>query len=299
MERPKQKSVFAKTRLQLATWILKFLLPLPVVSHNTYPSLAFSQTPKGVPVFKKTHALFMGSFFCFSQCGFSNNTSNPSRIIGENDLLVVLANGENIPDNFKSVINAIGFLESGCTVTHIGNGIAITAGHCIPLDVERGENAKPWNNMKIRWSLRTGVEKTPESNSIRVFAAESNDNSDFAILIVNTPPDAHANVNMKPEKIAINSPITIFSHPWGRPLEWSQMCTAQAPVKQFANTQRVAYQCDTDPGSSGAAVLDVNSAKVLAVHSGGTVDWNNGTPVNTEPMATLLKKAYKFMETNP
>ena len=68
-------------------------------------------------------------FFCFlislTSCG-SQETKHPSRrIIGERDLVPVSWHQVH-----PKILHSVGQMQLGCTVTHIGKGIAITAGHC-------------------------------------------------------------------------------------------------------------------------------------------------------------------------
>mgnify|MGYP001460537140 CR=1 FL=1 len=56
----------------------------------------------------------------------SLGSSYSKRIIGSNNLAPV----ENHFENF-TVIASIGRMKKGCTATHIGSGLVITAGHCI------------------------------------------------------------------------------------------------------------------------------------------------------------------------
>ena len=62
---------------------------------------------------------------------FAHADVDPDKIIGANDLVVVSPNKENIPFKYRDLVEAIGMMDVGCTVTHIGSGYAVTAGHCI------------------------------------------------------------------------------------------------------------------------------------------------------------------------
>ena len=84
--------------------------------------------------------LFLCFLFLIGACG-KNIQRNDSKgslgvtkslsIIRENDLKKVPENPDIYSDLLPSkVLNAIGRMELGCTVTHIGGGFGITAGHC-------------------------------------------------------------------------------------------------------------------------------------------------------------------------
>ena len=44
--------------------------------------------------------------------------------------LLVMTTQIVLEDHNYNIVNAIGLMKIGCTVTHLGNGLAITAGHC-------------------------------------------------------------------------------------------------------------------------------------------------------------------------
>ena len=60
--------------------------------------------------------------------------TNPytERIIGSNDLTQIV-----LEDHNYNIVNAIGLMKIGCTVTHLGNGLAITAGHCFKRNISK------------------------------------------------------------------------------------------------------------------------------------------------------------------
>jgi hypothetical protein len=70
-------------------------------------------------------------------------TRSDGVIIGTNDLITVTAGGANLPAKYQSFVNAFGRLHMGsglCTATHLGNGIAISAGHCWSATATRANN---------------------------------------------------------------------------------------------------------------------------------------------------------------
>src|SRR5262249_12421118 len=86
--------------------------------------------------------------------GGATNTSDSEVIIGNDDRIVVDADGSNVPMRFRGILDAVGLLdvpgtETGCTLTHVGNGLAITAGHCVVTSACEGS--------RIRWGFRDGA----------------------------------------------------------------------------------------------------------------------------------------------
>ena len=75
------------------------------------------------------------------------------KIIGQDDLMTVNAEATNVPPQYKKLINAFGLINNGCTATHIGRGIVITAGHCFYALAELTQNAD-CEDVTIDWGFR-------------------------------------------------------------------------------------------------------------------------------------------------
>ncbi len=230
-------------------------------------------------------------------CGNHQSVSDTSKIIGSNDLVKVTTNGDNLPENLRPLIGAVGMLELGCTVTHIGNGLLVTAGHCIDASVKRGPDAPCWDKMTVRWNFRAGLENNEISHCVRVLGAEFNKQFDYAVLIVDNPPPEKVDVDfsVRPNN---DTKITLFGYPMKRPLEWSQFCVVRpttdqrssSPNSHYTGKDRFLHQCDTEAGNSGSAIIDSTTLKIVGVHNGGQEPWNVGTFVVDTPLAELLKQ---------
>lgn len=82
-----------------------------------------------------------------------------SVILGDNDLLRVDPAGSNVPSKFRRVIDAIGRTSPmGCTATHLGNGLALSAGHCFRDAQPRADGlpcvTKHGSPVTIEWGVR-------------------------------------------------------------------------------------------------------------------------------------------------
>jgi hypothetical protein len=209
---------------------------------------------------------------------FTHPANDPSfieKIIGTNELMPVIENGANIPAKYGPLINAFGLISMGCTATHIGNGLAITAGHCFDARSKRGKLAD-CSKWEIKWGLRKDAEPYLVTKCKSVLAYELNKDRDYAIFTVDQIPSAFVEVSLSaPAKIG--STVTIFGHPQGRPLEWSQTCTLEDASKGDWGKNQFSHQCDTEPGNSGSTVLDDTSLKVVGIHDGGRAPWNYAT----------------------
>src|SRR5690606_38023437 len=94
----------------------------------------------------------------------------------------------------------------------------------------------------------------------------------------------------------VDTTITIFGHPQGRPLEWSQTCLLKPASAGGWGVDHFSHQCDTEPGSSGSSVLDDEPSKVIGIHDGGTTRWNYATYLANTPIAEFVEPAEEAEE---
>ena len=205
------------------------------------------------------------------------------KIIGTNDFVIVKKDGANLPEKYRAMVDAFGVISMGCTATHIGNGVAISAGHCFGAPSTRKNNV-PCANITVKWGVRADKPAYLTTDCTIILAEEQNGNRDYAIFKVTGVPSETVGVDYsaRPE---VDTKLTIFSHPKRRPLEWSQVCPLRLAQKGGWGVDQFSHQCDTEPGSSGATVLDDTSLKVVGIHDGGRAPWNYGTYLTNTPIA--------------
>ncbi|HUS30700.1 MAG TPA: pre-peptidase C-terminal domain-containing protein [Kofleriaceae bacterium] len=211
-----------------------------------------------------------------------------SVVLGDNQMIRVAPDAANVPARYRSVLDAIGRSRPNyCTVTHLGNGIAITAGHCF---AQQGRN-KPCTSqsgdaINIDWGVRGGDDASGymTSRCMRILASEFHEQqTDYAIIEVSPAPAARAPFTFTRPSAATK--LTIFSHPNRRPLVWSQICERGRQVSPSV----FAHDCDTDKGSSGAAVFVDSSFVIAGVHNGGHPgEYNYGTYLADTPLAEFV-----------
>lgn len=192
---------------------------------------------------------------------------NIEKIIGRNDLIAVEADAGNIPYRYQKLVDAFGIINMGCTATHIGHGYVLTAGHCFdaPTTVARDQSCA---DISVRWGVREDQQAYLESKCERVVAAQLTDNSDFAIFKVSPIPAASVDVDIR-RPIRKGYKVTIFSHPEELPLRWSQYCVVERKLDSTFSSDMLQHKCDTNPGSSGATIIDAFTNKVVGIHDGG------------------------------
>lgn len=198
--------------------------------------------------------------------------AGPERIIGTNDLVLVKSDFSNIPIQFQKSIGAIGKLSSGCTVTHIGQGFVITAGHCFwqTFFDEKLKLNEKCSDETIQWAWTEGAVNSKTSTCLEIVAAQrsESENLDFAIMKVSNAPSAKIDIDWR-KKLRAGASITIFSYPEDARLSWSKYCRTKAVSKNSVFPGLMHHSCDTLTGSSGAAVLDTVTGKIAGIHKSG------------------------------
>lgn len=223
--------------------------------------------------------------------GLSTLTSNliavsnsTDRIIGDNDFIRIPASAENNP-----IVKAIGRIELGCTATHLGGGLAISAGHCFGRwNFDGIQKNVPCADEKysVEWGVTYDSEAYLTSECVEIVARELNEKRDYAIFRVYPIPNSSLEVSN--ENASVSQKISIYSHPRKRPLEWSQWCTVEGYVEKSAGNQFY-YSCDTEGGSSGAAVLD-RRYRIVGIHNyyNGILNRNGATKITSTPLRNIL-----------
>ena len=191
-------------------------------------------------------------------CGLTpTENSSEKIIINESDLSYYTEDNQ--------ISRSIGKMRKGCTVTHIGQNLAITAGHCVRYGHCEG------SNYDVAWNYRANTKETYTSQCKRIVIWEFSDDMDYAVLEYSNAPSDSLNPNAS-SRPRYSDYLTIFSHPEGQPLMWSNWCQHDGDDMG----KRFSYQCDTKGGSSGAAVLNEN-LEIVGIHNQG----NYGKRVNS------------------
>jgi hypothetical protein len=210
-----------------------------------------------------------------------------SVLVGDTDSTKPLSTGKT-PSNFTpahpqatpppaNLPAAVGWLEGAkCTVFHVGNGLAVTAGHCfLP---GGGEHSSPFAcSDSVRW----GVEQLRGSNVLvdtgssqcrRGVVARYKDEEDYAVVRVDPAPSVFLTwSDAVPPR---GTPLQLLGYPSGPPLQYpAGGCSAHpgsdTPWDALKQSWIVAYKCDTALGNSGSPVFRADNWSVVAIHSGG------------------------------
>jgi V8-like Glu-specific endopeptidase len=217
------------------------------------------------------------------------------KIIGKNDLIAVNASATNVPLKFRNLVDAFGKIGMGCTATHIGDGYVLTAGHCFwagPTPIEDQDCAGAEN--EIQWGLREGKEAYLTSKCEKIIMAQRTEKTDYALIKVSPIPPVAIKTDLQ-KRARLNDKMTIFSHPDELPLRWSQSCKIQKIKDAEFDQALIHHVCDTNPGSSGATIINFYTLRVVGIHDGGVLDGdggglNYGTYIYDTPLRKILEK---------
>ena len=254
--------------------------------------------------------LFLGLIIFMTACGKNYKQNGSSKqlgmtkgltIIRENNFIKVPENPDLYTNLLPSkILNAIGRMELGCTVTHIGGNYAITAGHCFSNPYLRDDKASffvkdvscnylsglPLSAYNVSFGVRGNSLGNVQGECEKIVIAENSSQLDFAIIKISQAP--LEKIFLKEKTRAIKGmEVTIYSHPSKRALEWSQDCYLLDRRRDGLN--RIQYDCDTEGGSSGAAVIDTDTLDIVAIHTNGTFNSYYGHN-SGQPLQDIIKK---------
>jgi hypothetical protein len=227
-----------------------------------------------------------------------------NNIIGTDDFVIVLNDGANIPAKYRPLIDAIGNVKSddGGTVTHLGGGIALTAGHVVGAgDRMTGQNAPC--DLTIGWGDRRDKAPYLTSTCTAVLASENTELGDWAIIRVSPIPPVKIDIDIDTRTVA-GTPLTLLSHPtlallnfpfpeppWPAPLAWSGTCSfkeIEPTVDEPIVGAYFFHLCDAFAGSSGGAILNDDSLRIVGIHYGSTEALSESSSERAKNVGTRL-----------
>ena len=136
----------------------------------------------------------------------------------------------------------------------------------------------------------------------KIVIAQWSGQNDYAVVKVSPIPPVAIAPDMQ-RRAATGDTVTIFSHPDGRPLHWSRLCGIEYQVHPELPQGSIQHQCDTNPGSSGATIINALTLKVIGIHDGGMagdvdaedphspvgMGMNYGTYIQNSPLGETLR----------
>lgn len=224
---------------------------------------------------------------------FTQIVTNDKKIIGSNTMKPVDANMVGLPFKYREVAEAVGMMSMGCTGTHIGNGLVVSAGHCFDA-AKIAKYRTGCEGVQVFWGVRHGKSPSGVSNCRQILVLETNNQKDYALFKVDVAPKAALKIKTQ-GRPSFGTRVTIFSHPGRQPLMWSGTCEISRAVGYGFSAQLIHHSCDTNPGSSGAAIVDVNSNEIVGIHDGGykpegRTGTNYGTYIDYTYIPSVLQR---------
>lgn len=223
-----------------------------------------------IRLFTAIRTLGLAACLCASAAFQAVASEEFEKVIGDNDFIPVNADASNLPVGIQSAVDAVGQLNIGCTATHIGSGLVLTAGHCVTRSPRSRGGACP--QLGVIWGNYGGNKKYSVSKCITIEAREYNERVDYAVLRVTNPPKAAIEVDWLPQDQ--NGSIAILSFPRMRPMEWSAGCETQTYHDPARAMVKFSHTCDTEGGSSGAPIFSADTFKLIGIHGGAGDELN-------------------------
>jgi hypothetical protein len=233
---------------------------------------------------------------CAAEASDDVRQARAAKVVGTSELTPVAGDGSNLAARYRPTLDAFGLLafdegRNHCTVTHVGGGIVLTAGHCFDAGATRADDVACPAGYALEWGLRVDRAAYLTSSCERILAMQHTGDIDYAILRVSPVPAAAVRPDLA-SRPATGTSITVFSYPSHRPLEWSQTCKVEAVPSAdggAAGANEFLHECDTQPASSGATVLDDATLAVVGIHDGAWKGVNYATYLADTPLAELLR----------
>lgn len=213
-------------------------------------------------------------------------SASKERIIGKPDFVKVI----DLPaqDANMELTKKIGLFmnpkrEVYCSGSLVGPNLFLTNHHCIA--AENG-GTTPAEDITIWMEYTSPSSKLNENSLAGVTKIVSHNQSlDYALLELNKPLGnkyGWLEVEKNPNSIQQSRSVKIIQHPAGRPKEIVTNNTDIINCQgKFSSEQAfMCYLADTEGGSSGSPVFDLEGSKIIALHHSGMEGrFNLGTKI--------------------
>lgn len=193
------------------------------------------------------------------------------RVIGLDDRVNVESAIEELPSNLRRLLPAVGVMDNHCTASHIGNGLVLTAGHCLRAGLDE-ESKDSCDSIQVMF-----YSSAQKSHCKRILKMRHNENLDYGVFEVNVFPDARLEPAQQDDSFH-GTQMTLLGFPANGDYRWSRACQLRSLWSSlpFAHSD-FGHDCDTEVGNSGSPILIWESGALVGIHAGGNSDINYGT----------------------
>ena len=210
------------------------------------------------------------------------NQPQPYLILGRDTSEPLTA--QNI-DLYKGIVPAIGRIElptkEACTVTHIGDSLGISAGHCV--------NEKNCPLITIQWLNANGVLGSPNTRCVEVLSwgnpeHMASSKADYVIFqMKDNVPSSFVKIN---KQATVSSSDEIFVIGFRSNIDKTPILSPKCffnKTQTDKDTGLSPHSCSVEGGSSGALLFKQKGFFPIAIHSRGKGDSNFAMPVENLP----------------
>jgi V8-like Glu-specific endopeptidase len=181
-----------------------------------------------------------------------------------------------LPQHLRGLVDAIGLTSNGCTATHVGDGVVLSAGHCVSSQQECAQTT-------IHWGYLAGRDPSVVSRCTLVLTSDRGLGSDYAVFEVDRIPKAAITPGTLGQVGERGHPVTMLGYPSGAPLHWSA-CSVQNPPELPGGISRsqasalLFHRCASRRGSSGSPLIDPQTQRLVGIHAATLPPWSIATP---------------------
>ncbi|WP_210211515.1 SUMF1/EgtB/PvdO family nonheme iron enzyme, partial [Azospirillum griseum] len=163
-----------------------------------------------------------------------------------------------------------------CTASIISRDYILTNHHCVP---GKDEASRPVRALL----LMNYYDETRSDETVRydvdIRPVETSQWPDYSILRVAGNPAARFGALTLPVTAPLPSePLIMFHHPLGQPMVLSAK-GCRVGARPIDGDGQLIHYCDTDQGSSGAPILDMNGSRLIGLHYAGNTGFNLAVPM--------------------
>jgi hypothetical protein len=201
-------------------------------------------------------------------------SDNDKRIIGEPNFEKIrdLSNETNVFNTARRVAFLNVNNESSCTGSLVGPDLILTNAHCV-MDLGSGimnDVTKISINMEYLSADERNIAHAQVTESVK-----TNPNLDYSLLRLDQPLGKYYGWLELSDYMPTSGDVMVIQHPYGREKELARVNSNIVKASPWV----LHYYADTEPGSSGSPVFNLNGTKLIALHHAGACFEENIDPI--------------------